>query len=58
MLNWDKALKHLEVCEKAYSEIGSPGYIALNMFIRPLRDRVNKGERTTELFHEIMELSL
>ena len=58
MLDWEKALKHLERCEKAYAEIGSSGYFALNAVIRPLRDRYNKGERSQELYNAIMEIAL
>lgn len=57
-MDWDKAVKHLEECERAYSEIGSAGYFALNIVIRPLRDRYNRGERTEELYNEIMGLEL
>jgi len=57
-MNWDEAKKHLEVCEKAYTEIGSAGYLALVHFIRPLRDRFNKGERTQELFDAIMSIDV
>lgn len=56
MLDWDKAEAWLKEIEKMYTEIGTSGYFALNLVIRPLRDRFNKGERTTELYDEIMEL--
>jgi len=58
MLDWKKAEKHLRTCEKSYTEIGSPGYFVLNQVIRPLRDRYNSGERTQELYEEIMNVSL
>ena len=57
-MDWEKAEDYLATCEKAYAEIGSPGYIALTLVIRPLRDRYNKGERTQELYDEIFETSL
>ena len=56
MLDWDKAESWLKEIEQMYTEIGSPGYLALTLTIRPLRDRFNKGERTIELYDEIMEL--
>ena len=56
MLDWDKAESWLKEIEQMYTEIGSSGYLALNLTIRPLRDRFNKGERTIELYDEIMEL--
>ena len=58
MLNWKQAEEHLGECEKAFAEIGSAGYMALNFVIRPLRDRFNKGERSQELYDEIMETEL
>ncbi len=53
-----KAIDYLEKCEKVYTQIGSAGYWALTFTIRPLRDRLNSGERTEELYKEIMEISL
>lgn len=58
MLDWDKAEEHLSTAESAYAEIGSAGYFALTYVIRPLRDRFNKGERTTELYDLIMDIAL
>lgn len=55
-MDWKSAEEHLGSIEKAYTEIGSSGYAALNLFIRPLRDRFNKGERTQDLYNEIMKL--
>jgi len=57
-VDWDKAEQYLKTCESAYAEIGSAGYFALTYVIRPLRDRFNKGERTEELYNEIMDISL
>lgn len=53
---WDKAEERLSFIEQAYTEIGSPGYMALNHVIRPLRDRLNAGERSEDLYDEIMAL--
>ena len=58
MFDWDKAKEHLETVEKAYTEIGSAGYFALNYVIRPLRDRFNNGERTEEIYNLIRDISL
>lgn len=55
-MDWNKAEEHLATCEKAYSEIGSAGYFALVAVIRPLRDRFRDGERTQELYDEIMSV--
>jgi len=57
-MDWKKAEQHLKNCEAAYAEIGSAGFLALNIVIRPLRDRFNAGERTKELYDEIMGISL
>ncbi len=57
-MDWNQANEHLETCEKAYAGIGSSGYFALSVVIRPLRDRLNGGERTEELYQEIMEVAL
>ena len=58
MPDWKAAEEHLVTCEKAYAGIGSAGYFALTAVIRPLRDRFNSGERTAELYDEIMGISL
>jgi hypothetical protein len=57
-LDWEKAEEHLSLCEKAYAKIGSPGYLVLNVVIRPLRNRLNGGERTRTLYHAIMGVEL
>ena len=57
-LDWDKAESHLKACESAYSEAGTAGMFAMRLTIMPARDRFNKGERTPELYAEIMEISL
>ena len=58
MLDWDKAEQHLKMCEQMYAQIGSQGYFALNNIVRPLRDRFNRGERTVDLYEEIMNIAL
>jgi hypothetical protein len=55
-MDWKKAALWLKEIEQMYTEIGSSGYFALTLIIRPLRDRFNKGERTQELYDETMEL--
>lgn len=57
-LDWDCAREHIEACESAYASIGSAGYYCLTAVIRPMRDRLNKGERTQELFDDIMGIEL
>jgi len=55
MVDWCKAEEHLTACEKVYAVIESAGYLVLNYVIYPLRERLDKGERTEELYNEIME---
>ncbi len=44
--------------KEAYTAIGSAGYFALNLVIRPLRDRLNDGERSKELYDEILHIAI
>jgi len=57
-MDWNEAEEYLKTCESVYTEIGTAGFFALKYVIRPLRDRFNMGERTQELYDEIMEVSL
>ncbi len=58
MIDWCKAEEHLDACEKVYSIIDSAGYLVLNYVVLPLRSRLTKGERSEELWHDIMEIQL
>ena len=53
---WLLAEKYLKMIEAHYTAAGSGGYIGLLHVIRPLRDRFNRGEKTRELWEEIMAL--
>jgi hypothetical protein len=55
MLDWNKAEEHLSACEECYGVIETAGYLVLNYVINPLRDRLEKGERSEKLWYEIME---
>jgi len=57
-LDWEKARDYLSRCEEAYTAIGSAGSFAMNFVITPLRDRLNSGERTEQLYNEIMEIAI
>jgi hypothetical protein len=57
-MNWEEAEEYLKVVESAYAETGSAGIFAVIHVIRPVRDRFNKGERTQELYDEIMGIQL
>jgi hypothetical protein len=58
MKDWDKAEKHLLTVERAYLESGVGGIFALVMFINPLIKRFNSGERSDELYNEILSLEI
>lgn len=57
-LDWAKAEEYLQTCERVYGEIGGYGAFALVYVINPVRVRFNSGERTRELYDEIMEIEL
>ena len=57
-MDWEEVEEYLKTCESAYTEIGSVGLFALAFTITPLRNRFNSGERTQELYDEIMETDL
>ena len=58
MLNWDKAIAHLnEVIAQYESLDGTPGvnvHFVLKVVLRPLRIRYDAGDRTQELYDEMM----
>lgn len=54
---WEEAENYLNECIKAYKEIGFAGRFGL-MYIYPLKDRLDRGIRTDELYDEIMGISL
>jgi hypothetical protein len=60
-LDWQKAESHLNVCLKAYKElVGRPQvnpFFALGL-LAALQQRFERGERTIELYNEIMEFEL
>lgn len=56
MLDWKKAEEHLYNVLNLYKSIGFTGTFALSITINPLVKRFESGERTEELYDEIMEL--
>lgn len=54
-LDWDKAIHYLTMLIAAYVEIGPAGAFGYHMVLRPLKERYDKGERTSELYNAIME---
>lgn len=53
---YQEAKEHLEECEAAYASIGSAGAFVMQVVLRPLRDRLNEGERSRDLYESIMEV--
>lgn len=57
-MDWDKAESYLKTAESVYAEAGSTGFFAMAYVIRPLRDRFNCGDRSQDLYDEIMDIKL
>lgn len=57
-MDWTQAENHLQTAERAYHEIGFAGTFALAFVIKPCRIRFDRGERTQDLYDEIMEIAL
>ena len=57
-MNWAAAEEHLQAVEKAYTEIGDPGLFVLNYVLPSLKKRLIEGERTVDLYDEIMGVKL
>ena len=55
-MDWIKAEEWLKEVRERYRSIGISGLPALNIVITPLAERFYAGERTEELFNEIMKL--
>jgi uridine kinase len=53
-MDWERAKNHLNEMLANYVAIGWPGRFAIDGVILPLKARLNKGERTRELYDEIM----
>ena len=53
-MDWDKAEEYIRELKEGYEEVGVIGHFGL-YFINGLIDRLDKGERTQELYDEIME---
>ena len=54
-MDWDAAISWLNDLMKSYKGLGWAGSLGLAM-MRPLKRRVEAGERSQELYDEIMEL--
>ena len=54
-MDWDKAEKHLDFIINLYESIGIVGTFGLPT-LRALKKRLDSGERTKELYDEIMDI--
>lgn len=59
-MNWEKAKRHFDTVRKQYQDLeGMPGVntsFALRLTFDPLAKRYNAGERTEELYEEMMSV--
>ena len=55
-MDWEQAKNYLDQVRDNYTSIGVAGMMALNHVINPLLIRYENGERTEELFIDIMNL--
>jgi len=59
-MDWDKAKKHFDKVRKRYQDLeGTPGInttMALRLTFDPLSKRFNSGERTEELYREMVSV--
>ena len=55
-MDWGMAEGHLYEVKNAYEEIGYTGSFALALTINPLVKRYENGERTIDLYNDIMDL--
>lgn len=54
-MDWEKAIEHLNMLISEYELLGLVGYFGLRIVLYPLRARVEAGERSEELYNQIME---
>ena len=57
-MDWQKAEEHLEACEQAYGRNGTGTTFAMVAVVSPCRRRLERGERTQDLYREIMSIKL
>lgn len=55
-LDWVKAKEYLDEVRQNYTSIGSAGLLALQLTINPLLIKFEKGDRSKDLYDEIMSL--
>ena len=52
--DWKEAQEHLDFLITEYRSIGWVGSFGLTLTLLPLKERLDSGERTRELYEEIM----
>lgn len=55
MFDWQEAENYLNMLIAEYVAIGPAGSFGLRLTLLPLKKRFDSGERTEELYNEIME---
>lgn len=53
-MDWESAENNLRYFISEYANIGVSGQFALKFTLLPLLDRLNNGERSQELYDQIM----
>ena len=56
-IDWEEAENYLNSLIAAYCSIGWTGQLGLQTVLLPLKKRFDKGERSDELYEEIMKCS-
>ena len=55
LLDWNRAIRHLDFLIAEYRALGLNGHFGLYFTLLPLRERYKSGERTQLLYDEIMK---
>ena len=53
-MDWEKAIGNVDMLIPLYEEIGWPGIFGLNA-LKSLKRRYERGERSEDLYEEMME---
>lgn len=56
IMDWAHAEEYLKEMKKAYEEAGPSGSLALNLFLKPIYARFEIGERTEDLYNDILSI--
>lgn len=54
--DWDKARRILHDVIMRCAALGVPGLVSLHHVVMPLKRRYDRGERTEDLYREILDL--